>query len=284
MRSITIPFVLFFGLALAQSDDPFSDVTSAFNTAQIVPDVISTFSPTELVNVSFTDPTTQDMLNVDTGMMLTPDRTDSFVVALVDPDAPTPQTAMMGSQFLQFLGGDFMADPVTGILLNNSAALMEYTPPTPPSGSDPHRYIVLVYNQSTNFDTDAPSMFSSSTSQSSFDISTFAQSLGLGDPVAGNFFIVGSSNATNSATPSPPIATNPGTDTNLPGGLPTDLPTLAPTDSSFPLPTDSGTTPTVPAGGSSSATSVPSGGVLTAQTNHRLVVLGALVVICLNFL
>lgn len=134
-----------------------------------------------------------------------------------------------------------------------------------------HSYVVLVYNQSTTFDTNAPSMFSSSSSQSSFDIATFAQSLGLGDPVAGNFFLVGSSNATSSATPSPPIATNPGTDTNVPGGLPTF------TDSSFSLPTDTGATPAAPAASSSSNTSVPSGGFLTTKANHGLVtIVGAL--------
>lgn len=74
MWALTVPFVLFIGLVLAQSADPLGVITSDFNTAQIVPNVISTFSPTDLVNVSYTDPTTLDMFDVDAGMTLTQDR------------------------------------------------------------------------------------------------------------------------------------------------------------------------------------------------------------------
>lgn len=64
----------------------------------------------------------------------------SFVVTIVDPDAPTPQNRSI-SQFLHFLGGDFIADPTTGLLANSSPNLMEFMGPAPPAGSDPHRLV-----------------------------------------------------------------------------------------------------------------------------------------------
>ena len=62
----------------------------------------------------------------------------TFVVIMVDPDAPTPQMPNV-SEFLHFLGGDFTADSTTGLLSNSSPALMEFFSPGPPAGSDPHR-------------------------------------------------------------------------------------------------------------------------------------------------
>lgn len=66
---------------------------------------------------------------------------EKFVIALVDPDAPTPQNRSL-SQFRHFLGGDFHLDGSSTIrapLVNSSAALTEYVNPTPPIGSDAHR-------------------------------------------------------------------------------------------------------------------------------------------------
>lgn len=165
--------------ALAQSTLT-SNITAAFSQAKVVPDVIHTFNPTALVNITFTEPTTMQVANVTPGIQLTMNREpptppqklvynsstttetamepqfflgmangsnsssssadQMFVLALVDPDAPTPQNPNV-SEFLHFLGGDFGLgmgrDPTQ--LLNQSAALTDFFPPTPPAGSDPHR-------------------------------------------------------------------------------------------------------------------------------------------------
>jgi phosphatidylethanolamine-binding protein (PEBP) family uncharacterized protein len=56
----------------------------------------------------------------------------------------------------------------------------------PPVGSGAHRYIALLYAQPDNFD------FSSlnATQFAKFNISRFAASTGLGDPLAGTFLTV----------------------------------------------------------------------------------------------
>lgn len=65
----------------------------------------------------------------------------TFVLAIVDPDAPTPQNATI-AQFRHMLAGDLHANGSLADmapLVNSSAALTEFVMPTPPAGSDPHR-------------------------------------------------------------------------------------------------------------------------------------------------
>jgi hypothetical protein len=56
-----------------------------------------------------------------------------FVVAAVDPDAPTP-TDPTNAQVRHFLGGDFFAGSVT-LLRNTTAAVSEWQQPTPGGGN-----------------------------------------------------------------------------------------------------------------------------------------------------
>jgi phosphatidylethanolamine-binding protein (PEBP) family uncharacterized protein len=63
-----------------------------------------------------------------------------FVISVVDPDAPTPQMPT-AAQIRHFLGGDFHLDEKMGKLTNSTSAISEYLQPTPPAGSDPHRFV-----------------------------------------------------------------------------------------------------------------------------------------------
>lgn len=62
----------------------------------------------------------------------------NYVIAAVDPDAPTPQNPSL-SQIRHFLGGNFQTAERTKQLLNTTAAVSEFLQPTPPAGSDAHR-------------------------------------------------------------------------------------------------------------------------------------------------
>lgn len=155
-----------------------SDVKQAFTDFDVVPDVLPSFYPTALLDVVFTDPTTNQPLNVTPGLNLTmtrkcflarpllsrliidiifraetrrepqfaltfngTSRNRLFVLAILDPDAPTPQNPN-NSQFRHMLAGDLKLNDTDGngnLLVNSSAALTEFANPTPPSGSDPHR-------------------------------------------------------------------------------------------------------------------------------------------------
>jgi len=66
-----------------------------------------------------------------------------FVVALIDPDTPTPQDRRI-AQVRHYLGGNFVfanADSKHSLRLTNTTpAVTEFVQPRPRAGSDPHRY------------------------------------------------------------------------------------------------------------------------------------------------
>jgi len=65
-----------------------------------------------------------------------------FVIAIVDPDAPAPEKADNATETVRhFLGGDFTFKDDGFCLANNTPAITEYEPPSPPKGSKPHRYV-----------------------------------------------------------------------------------------------------------------------------------------------
>ncbi|KAJ7129450.1 phosphatidylethanolamine-binding protein [Mycena epipterygia] len=194
----------------AVTDASLADISVAFFNTGIVPGVIPVFKPSGILDVVFTTPSTQQAVNATPGTNLTVQQTVNepalfltsdnpaasdveFVVALFDPDAPTPQNTSL-AQFRHLLGGGYRwaaNGSNSGILTNSSAALTEFVAPGPPPGSDPHRYMVLLFVQSADFGSKAPSILNSSTPRTNFNITAFSDALGLGDPFAGTFFFTG---------------------------------------------------------------------------------------------
>ncbi|KZV97715.1 PEBP-like protein, partial [Exidia glandulosa HHB12029] len=134
------------------AQDTLESVKAAFESAGIVGDVIPTFDPSVLLTVTFTNPDGSP-LTFTAGTLLTPaqaarrptfsispaDPSTTFLVAEVDPDAPTPQSPT-SAQIRHFLGPNFSV--VGSTLANTTAALSDYRGPSPPAGSDPHRFVV----------------------------------------------------------------------------------------------------------------------------------------------
>ncbi|KAF8206067.1 phosphatidylethanolamine-binding protein, partial [Mycena galopus ATCC 62051] len=108
-----------------------------------------------------------------------------FVVAMIDPDALTPQDPSE-AQFRHLLAGDFFNEG--GHLVNSTSAITEFQQPTPPVGSDPHRYIFLLFDQSPEFA--HQTLINSTSSRDLFNISAFASAIDLGSPLAGTFMLV----------------------------------------------------------------------------------------------
>ncbi|KAK0503608.1 PEBP-like protein [Armillaria luteobubalina] len=119
-------------------------------------------------------------------------RDGPFVVAAVDPDAPTPQDPT-NAQVRHFLGGNFEPSRLsrgraTSILTNTTAAVSDWRQPTPPAGSDAHRYVFLVFNQPRGFN--SQTLVDATTPITLFNISEFGAAVGLGNPIAGTFMLV----------------------------------------------------------------------------------------------
>jgi len=116
-----------------------------------------------------------------------------FVIAALDPDAPSP-TNTSNAQVRHFLGGDFFPRTLPGqasgssgpLLANTTAPISGWRQPTPTMGN--HRYVFLAFRQPAGFD--QQTLVSADTPIQHFDIAQFAEAVGLGDPIAGTFMMV----------------------------------------------------------------------------------------------
>ena len=70
---------------------------------------------------------------------------ETFVLLMVDPDAPTPQDPTLSPIRHLLAGGLTVNGSLTegAMLINSTATLSDYIPPTPPPDSDPHRYVTF---------------------------------------------------------------------------------------------------------------------------------------------
>ncbi|KAI5121060.1 hypothetical protein M0805_008576 [Coniferiporia weirii] len=225
MLSKVIPF--FFALVLTPSlqprkplslaqDTSLRTVKAAFDNANIPEDANFIFNPTALFEVSFLQAASPP-IHVTAGVQLARNQTaipptfgiqrsafshnvgGNFVVAMVDLDAPTPQ-APTNAQIRHFLGGNFALERPDArglaLLTNSTPALSEFQQPTPPAGSDPHRYVFFLFEQSPGFNKQTE--VNSTTPISNFNISQFALDVGLGNPIGGTFMLVGPDPSTSS--------------------------------------------------------------------------------------
>ncbi|KAJ3567086.1 hypothetical protein NP233_g6597 [Leucocoprinus birnbaumii] len=195
----SLGFLSLIALAVTAQDTNVRRVKQTFDDANIPADLSIKFDPTALLEVTFPEPGASP-ITIHAGQQLPRDSTAGpptfsllgtsrrgpFVVAAVDPDAPTPQ-APTSAQIRHFLGGNFTPGR-SGLLSNSTPALSEFRQPTPPAGSDAHRYIFLVFEQPAGFN--QQTVVTPTTPVQLFNISSFADAVGLGNPIAGTFMLV----------------------------------------------------------------------------------------------
>jgi len=79
MLSIVFCVPLLLPWANAQVAMPdISNVTTAFTSSHIVPDLLPSFNPVDAANVTFSDPVTMMDVTVAPGILLTTEREDAF--------------------------------------------------------------------------------------------------------------------------------------------------------------------------------------------------------------
>jgi len=105
-----------------------------------------------------------------------------FVIAIVDPDAPASEKSPIG----HFLGANFKFKDDGVSLVNTTPAVMEYKPPSPPAqGSEPHKFVFLLFKQSDGFKEKELGSIDPAT----FNVSQFAEKFGLGSPLGGTYML-----------------------------------------------------------------------------------------------
>ncbi|KAF8713238.1 Phosphatidylethanolamine-binding protein, partial [Rhizoctonia solani] len=184
-----------------------SQVQQKFTTEGVVPDVLTSFNPTGFLYLTYTgslsDGTKAKVVLPGTNFarndtLNTPQfsvegiKNGTYLIAIVDPDAPSRANPTV-SQIRHMFATNFVVSATRSasvirsmVLQNSTAAISPYFPPNPPVGSGAHRYVALLYAQPSNFD--AASL--NATQFARFNISSFAASAGLGDPLAGTFLTV----------------------------------------------------------------------------------------------
>ncbi|KAH9479679.1 hypothetical protein JR316_0008274 [Psilocybe cubensis] len=184
-------------------DTNLATVKKAFDEAHIPGNLSLPFHPKVLLEVSFPQnigrPITlhagiQLPRNATAGppffSVVGPAGKGPFVIATVDLDPPTPQAPTL-AQIRHFLGGNFVykAPKESVLLTNRTPAVSEFRQPTPPAGSDPHRYVFLLFEQSKTFNDQT--LITPTSPIFNFNISSFAAAVGLGQPIGGTFMLVG---------------------------------------------------------------------------------------------
>jgi len=185
---------------MTAQDTSLKNVKRAFEAANIPHDLGITFDPRVLLEVTFPQ---ADGTSITLHAGVHVPRNDTagpptfaitgggvghgpFVVAVVDPDAPTPQAPTI-AQIRHFLGGNFFKNH-SCLLSTSTPVLSQFQQPTPPAGSAAHRYIFLLFHQSAKFNHQR--LINSTSPISLFNISQFADAVGLGAPIAGTFMFV----------------------------------------------------------------------------------------------
>ncbi|KAH7009155.1 phosphatidylethanolamine-binding protein [Macrophomina phaseolina] len=131
----------------------------------------------------------------------------TFIVLMVDPDAPSPQHPSVGEWLHWLQPGVRLSrsiEPIegpTGTALailsaseTGAEAIASYQEPSPPS-LGPHRYIIMLFEQ-TDSDFKLPpslSRYDGGAARDHFNSSEFRHAAGLNTPLAATFFIVGNS-------------------------------------------------------------------------------------------
>ncbi|KAK0464776.1 PEBP-like protein [Desarmillaria tabescens] len=200
---LTLALLLYSNLftqVVISQDTNLTEVSQAFINADIPEDIYLKFDPSFLLEVSLPQATNSSIV-LKAGVELPRNATvgppsftlvgqninrGPFVVAAVDPDAVQSR-----SEIRHFLGGNFVAEHISDtctVLSNKTAAVSEWLQPSPPVGTGIHRYIFLVFKQPKGFNDQT--LVNSTSPYWSWNISAFGEAVGLGDPIAGTFFLV----------------------------------------------------------------------------------------------
>ncbi|KAI0920028.1 hypothetical protein AcV7_006038 [Taiwanofungus camphoratus] len=198
MHSIAIILVIVYFLLIVSAENlTLADVRRAFYDAKIPQDLNIIFDPTVLLDVaypeatldtpgtSFSETLTEPQPIFTLGNPVVPFE-QNFVVIMLDLDAPTPQAPVI-SPIRHFLGGGFEPEGPVPLqsdfveLVSSTLPISSYLSPSP-FGTAPHRQSAMFATQ-----TEVTPL----TSRFRWNVSDFMQSVELGNPIGGNYMLVG---------------------------------------------------------------------------------------------
>jgi hypothetical protein len=195
-----IPFV-----ASQATELQIDTVEAHFEASRIVPTYFEDFDPKALLNLDYTG-----IGSVQPGRKVVKEEVNSAPTVTVTPEQGEQLTGLFTLAMidLDIVGADISAgvtrhwllngvtvDSATGAVSNATAtAITPYAGPWPAAGSGPHRYVVALYEQPSDFA--APEGFTGELPVGVFDFKKYVADAKLGDLVAANFIEVEEGTAT----------------------------------------------------------------------------------------
>jgi len=206
--------------SLAQSDSAgevgIQAIEAHFTNAGIVPSLLATFTPSALLNILFAGtpsvapgtPLSQAQARPTPSLSLTPANSSitfsgNFTLAMVDA-GPVGFNESQGQTRHMLINGVTVVG--TNISTDGGSAITAYAGPSPPAGSGPHRYVILLYVQPDTFT--PPANLSQNAGVSVFDFPAYVQASNLGPLVAANYFTVEEGTASFSISPTSPVVSS----------------------------------------------------------------------------
>ncbi|KAF6764889.1 phosphatidylethanolamine-binding protein [Ephemerocybe angulata] len=143
-----------------------------------------------------------------TGQKVTKEQVNSAPTVTVTPEGTNKFEGLytLAMIDLDIVGADCLCRS-TGTTVNNATAtaITPYAGPWPAAGSGPHRYVVVLYEQPTEFT--APEGFTGTLPVGVYDFKDYAEKAKLGNLVAANFIEVEEGTATVSLVPTSTVNT-----------------------------------------------------------------------------
>lgn len=189
-------------------------IKAHFNQSHIVPDFLATFDPKATLDINYGTGNIQPgqkftIAQVGSAPTLTVHGSTAlsgqYTLAMMDAEVP-------GSQLPEGTNRHWLLTGVTigqDSTINNATAtaITRYFGPGPAAGSGPHRYILLVYSQPSDFA--PPAEFSQTgLGVARMDWNAFVTNSHLGDLVAANYIQVEEGTATVSVASTAPVVTS----------------------------------------------------------------------------
>ncbi|KAJ3849967.1 phosphatidylethanolamine-binding protein [Lentinula lateritia] len=222
--ALSIPFVS------AQANDTavqIEAIEAHFTQAALVPELLATFDPSSILTINFDgvgdlspgQALTQDQVAPTPTIQITAanssvDLTGNFTLAMVDADIVGADESNITRHWLE----NSVVISSASVSNSSATAITSYAGPAPASGSGPHRYVVILYQQPSSFS--PPSEFSQpNLGVSKFDLNGYVQDSQLGPIVAANYFTVevGTSTTSVSVTSAVQSSTLASTETETSG-------------------------------------------------------------------
>jgi hypothetical protein len=192
-------------------------IQAHFSNAGIVPSLLTTFSPSAVMSVAFNGVgdvapgtlLTEAQVKPAPNLSLTPANSSvnfdgKYTLAMVDA-GPVGFDESQGQTRHMLINGVTVAG--TNVSMNSGLPVTAYAGPAPPTGTGPHRYVILLYSQPDSFSPPA-NLSQANTAVSVFNFPDYIKASNMGPLVAANYFTVEEGTATSSISPTSAVVSS----------------------------------------------------------------------------